>query len=174
MPIVRIYCAADLWRAQPENENGDKCRRAIILRSIATLRPSRGPCSGGLMHHKDFRQPQVHTTHLHYNRIYQAVPCILQYSEGEGMNRTREVVLVAPPLCATLRHVSVLALCFSSHRNTGTSSHPSLAVSLTMTTLFLSESRTMEGDVSGGGCGRTTTDVEVEPQDYHRVFEVFY
>lgn len=32
----------------------------------------------------------------------------------------------------------------------------------------------MEGDVSGGGCGRTTADVEVEPQDYHRVFEVFY
>jgi hypothetical protein len=108
--------------------------------------------AGGQRHHKDFRDAQAHPkdrarmyiTFGYNKQLYVSYGIVRE----RGVNRRREVVFVAPPLCATLRSFCAMRqclLCASQHSGTPLHVSPqfSLYPLILQTLFFFAEWRTM-------------------------------
>lgn len=147
--ILCCSCLDELGRQMNTETNARRQPVAGLSRHVGNLVAL---LAGGQRHHKDFRDAQAHPKDrarmyitIGYNKqLYVSYGIVRE----RGVNRRREVVFVAPPLCATLRSFFAMRqclLCVSQHSGTPLHVSPqfSLYPLILQTLFFFAEWRTM-------------------------------
>jgi len=147
--ILCCRCLHELCRQMNTEKNARRQQVTGLSRHLGNLVAL---IAGGQRHHKDFRDAQAHPkdrarmyiTFGYNKQLYVSYGIVRE----RGVNWRREVVFVAPPLCATLRSFCAMRqclLCASQHSGTPLHVSPqfSLYPLILQTLFFFAEWRTM-------------------------------